>query len=136
MTEVEEGRRSEGQTFLVGPTLYFRPIEPGDGKTAPIWRKSPFPVPAEVVDKELTERLDKGIWAEEKQQLLLACRRSDDRPVGSVEMSMGGWLYVFFDLHVDPLLSLHDQDWPKILCLDPGYINAYYLFWKCSFAGP
>ena len=102
--------RSDGQTFLVGPMLYFRPIEPGDGKTAPIWRKSPFPVPAEVVDKEITERLDKGIWNEEKQQLLLACRRSDDRPVGSVDMSMGGWRYVFFDLHVDPLLTDTDQD--------------------------
>ncbi len=102
--------RSEGQTFLVGPTLYFRPIEPGDGTTAPIWRKSPFPVPAEVVDKEIAERLDKGIWAEEKQQLLLACRRDDDRPVGSVDMSMGGWRYVFFDLHVDSLLSDGDQD--------------------------
>ncbi len=109
-SEITTSRRSEGQKFLVGDTLYFRPVKPGDGMSAPIWRKNPFPVPAEVVDKEIRERLEKGIMSEIKQQLLLACRRSDDRPVGSADLDMSNWRYVEFDLHVDPILSDAEQD--------------------------
>lgn len=101
----QPGTGSEHQAFLVGPHLYFRAAEPDDAKTATIWRKSLYPAPQEVVEEELKERLSRGIEDEEMQKLLIACRRSDDLPVGSVDMSMGGWRYVKLSMVVDRLLS-------------------------------
>ncbi|CAN5617960.1 hypothetical protein BH23CHL5_BH23CHL5_26360 [soil metagenome] len=98
------GTRSAGQTFLIGPTLYLRPVEPADAGTAPRWSEFAFPRPVEVVRDQIEERLKKGPNAEEQNQLLIACRRIDDKPVGSVEMRMNNWRYVFMDFVVDPLL--------------------------------
>jgi RimJ/RimL family protein N-acetyltransferase len=100
----------EGQTFLVGPTLYFRAARLSDATTAAIWRPSLFPAPAEVVEEQLRERFDKGQWEEEHQQLLIACRRDNDQPVGSVDMRMGGWRNTRLDFVVDPLASATRRD--------------------------
>jgi RimJ/RimL family protein N-acetyltransferase len=100
------GTRSEGQTFLVGPNLYVRPVELEDAATAPIWRRQPFPAPAEVVEEKLKERLEVDDGDEEMEdQLLIACRRDNDQPVGSVELEMDGWRFGDLRFSSDPLAT-------------------------------
>jgi RimJ/RimL family protein N-acetyltransferase len=76
--------RSEGQAFFVGPTHFLRPVEPEDADTAPLWHPDPWPTPVEVVEERLKEQLGDDPDAEADRQRLLICRRSDDRPLGSV----------------------------------------------------
>lgn len=76
--------RSEGQAFFVGPSVFLRPVELDDAASAPLWSPDPWPKPAEVVREELQEALGDDPDAEADQQRLLICRRSDDRPLGSV----------------------------------------------------
>jgi RimJ/RimL family protein N-acetyltransferase len=83
---IPPGEGSAGQAFLIGPTLYLRPVTLTDAATAPIWRVSIFPAPVEVVEDELKKALEVEPDDEEINQLMLICRRSDDRPVGSVRM--------------------------------------------------
>ena len=98
------GARSEGQAFLVGPNLYVRAVELEDAATAPIWRRQPFPAPAEVVEEKLKERLEVDDGDEEmKNQLLIACRRDNDQPVGSVELEMNGWRFGDLSFSIDRL---------------------------------
>jgi RimJ/RimL family protein N-acetyltransferase len=75
------GRSGAGQTYLVGETIYLRGLEADDAKSAMSWRPSPFPVSA----KTLEEQLKKDAADEQGRQeyRLIACRRGDDRPVGS-----------------------------------------------------
>ncbi len=111
MTTIQTpGTRSDGQTFLIGPSLYLRPVEPDDAGTAPRWGGDAFPRPVEVVQKQIEERLEKGPNAEENHQLLIACRRIDDKPVGSVEMRMNSWRYVSMEFEVDSLLADDESD--------------------------
>jgi RimJ/RimL family protein N-acetyltransferase len=98
------GVRSERQTILTGPNLYLRPVELEDAKTAAIWRRSPFPAPAEVIEEQLKERLEvDDVDDEMEDQLLIACRRDDDRPVGSVHMETAGWRFADLTFTIDPL---------------------------------
>ncbi|MBX3069491.1 MAG: GNAT family N-acetyltransferase [Thermomicrobiales bacterium] len=96
---------SAGQTFLVGTTIYFRPVELEDAATAAIWRRSPFPAPQEVVEEQLKERLepdDPDDW--DSEMLLISCRRDNDQPVGSVELALGDWVLGGLHISIDPLL--------------------------------
>jgi RimJ/RimL family protein N-acetyltransferase len=102
--------RSAGQTLLVGPTLYVRAAEPADGTTAARWSSSPFPVPAELAEKRLRERFERGFADEMRQQLLVACLRCDDLPLGSVEIQVNGWRYAGCSLAIDPLLPPETRD--------------------------
>jgi RimJ/RimL family protein N-acetyltransferase len=72
------------QTFLVGPTIYLRPIQLSDALTAPFWDPSPFPVSADVVEENL--KTDIAPFAVSGTRRLIASRRSDDMPIGSTEM--------------------------------------------------
>jgi RimJ/RimL family protein N-acetyltransferase len=100
------GTRSEGQTFLVGPNFYVRPVELEDAATAPVWRGRPFPAPAEVVEEKLKERLEVDDGDEEMEnQLLIACRRDNDQPVGSIELEMDGWRFGELRFTIDPLAT-------------------------------
>jgi RimJ/RimL family protein N-acetyltransferase len=101
---------SEGQTFLTGPNLYLRAARLTDAATAAIWRGSPFPAPVEVVEQELRERFDRGMFAEEREQLLIACRRDNGQPVGSVDMRMNGWRNPHLHFAVDPLATEDQRD--------------------------
>jgi RimJ/RimL family protein N-acetyltransferase len=108
--EPAPGARSEGQAFLIGPSLYFRAPNPQDAVTAASWRGSPFPAPTEVVERALGQRFERGAGAEERNQLLIACRRSDDVPAGSVEMDMAGWRFSEMAFVVDPLAPERVRD--------------------------
>lgn len=106
MNETAAHGRSVNQTFLVGETIYFRPIELEDAATASTWRRAPFPAPAEVVEKQIKERLEVDDPGElHDRMLLLACRRADDRVAGSVEIDNEGWRFGEIRPHFDPLAT-------------------------------
>jgi RimJ/RimL family protein N-acetyltransferase len=79
--------RGERQTFLVGPELYLRSLEPSDADSAPIWNPSPIPRPPEVEKERIEEQLGGDVGASLEHQRLLICRRSDGRPLGSVDFA-------------------------------------------------
>ncbi len=76
--------RSEGQAFFVGPNLFLRPVELEDAASAPIWYPDPWPAPVEIIEENLKTQLGDDPDKEADQQRMLICRRSDDRPLGSV----------------------------------------------------
>ena len=80
---------SEGQTFLVGDTLYLRGPELADAARPAAWRDSPFPVPKERAEEILKKDLPSG--AERYKTTLVACRRADDEPVGGLTYQVWGW---------------------------------------------
>jgi len=73
------------QTFLVGPSIYLRPLEMGDAATTPFWSDCPFPISADIME----ERLKEGVPSDSANgtRRLIAARRSDDQPIGSLETS-------------------------------------------------
>lgn len=79
-------RGSRRQTFLVGPTIYLRPIELVDAHISAFWKESPFPVPADMLEEKMKESVPGA--AASGSKLLIACRRADNLPVGSVEVSI------------------------------------------------
>jgi RimJ/RimL family protein N-acetyltransferase len=72
------------QAFLVGPTVYLRPIELGDAQIATFWRPSPFPTPADLVEEQLKDSLAREVASGTRR--LIACRRSDNQPIGSTQI--------------------------------------------------
>src|SRR6187551_3691092 len=80
-----EVRKLTKQTFLVGPSIYLRPLELGDAASAPFWSNCPFPVSADVMEERLKEDVPSASASGTRR--LVACRRNDDMPMGSVEMS-------------------------------------------------
>ena len=89
------------QAFLVGETLFLRGLEDEDAVRAGAWRDSPYPINAEragEIVRELTESDKPG------HRFLVACRRSDGQPVGSVAIDRygGNELGSELTLHTDP----------------------------------
>lgn len=105
--------RSDRQAFLVGETVYLRPVELADAGSSAIWHQSPFPRPIEVVEEELRKRLEpEAIEEWDARMLLIACRRDSDRPVGSVEVASHEWRIGELTVVVDRLLpELVRQDY-------------------------
>ncbi len=103
MNESTTGRGSEGQTFLVGPTLYLRGIETDDAKTGSIWYPSHFPLPSGVLEEKLKEDVPKN--ARNSEHRLIACRRSDDKPIGSATYQAEGWRWADATVHANPLFD-------------------------------
>jgi RimJ/RimL family protein N-acetyltransferase len=101
-------RGSEGQTFLVGPTLYLRGIETDDAKTGAAWYPSPFPLPSEVLEERLKEEVPEN--ARKAEYRLIACRRSDDVPVGSVHYRIEGWRWADASVHANPALGAETRE--------------------------
>ncbi len=117
--------RSQNQQFLVGPSLYLRPVDLDDASTAAIWRPKPFPAPVEAVQDELKQRLEIDSEEELANQLLLICRRDNDMPVGSLTLDMDGWRLVDVDLHLDPLVS---EEWKSSITAEViGFLVPWLL---------
>jgi RimJ/RimL family protein N-acetyltransferase len=87
--------------FLVGETLYLRPLELADASYPAAWHFSPFAINRQRAEEILKEDIPKE--ARERKHRLVACRRSDDVPLGAVSYS-NAWsgLTMFVRLHVDP----------------------------------
>ena len=112
MTGESTEPRSARQAFLIGPTLYLRPIELANAATAPIWDPSPYPAPVEVVEERLKEKLGDDAEDELSAQRLLICRIADDRPVGSVNFDYFQGRECQMQFRYDPNRSR--EDWAAI----------------------
>jgi RimJ/RimL family protein N-acetyltransferase len=102
--------RSHGQTFLVGPELYLRPLDLDDATTAPIWQKTPFPVPTELARERLEEQWKDTEDDDPAEMMLIVARRSDDRTIGAVELGYDGWSFGNLRMFLDPLVSQEQRD--------------------------
>lgn len=103
MSNSTRRRGSEGQTFLVGPTLYLRGVESDDAKWGAAWYPSPYPLPSGVLEERLNKEIPEGTRKGEYR--LVACRRSDDLPVGSVWYRVEGWRWADVTVHANPVLG-------------------------------
>src|SRR5215208_7986105 len=99
----DTNRPGQGQSYLIGDTLYLRGAELGDAKWATAWRPRPFPISA----KEAETQLKKNVPAEGEKRtaLLIACRRDDGRPVGSARIDDSDPTTTSVSLHADPALG-------------------------------
>jgi RimJ/RimL family protein N-acetyltransferase len=102
---VSGGARLAGgarQTYLIGESLYLRPLQRDDARHALAWRSAPFPISAKRAEQELdkTPSLD-AIDAEPGGGVLLACRRADDEPVGAVTIDLSFPITADLRLHVE-----------------------------------
>ncbi len=96
----EINRPGEGQSYLIGDTIYLRGAELGDAKWATAWRPRPFPISAAEAEKQLKKNVpDEG---EKRVALLIACRRDDGRPVGSARLDGSDPTATSISLHADP----------------------------------
>lgn len=93
----------DGQTFLVGETLYLRGLELTDAKYVRSWRFAPFPINTERAEEILKKELPAS--GKGGKRWLLVVRRSDDVPIGSVNWSSWNWQQAYIELHPDPMLS-------------------------------
>ena len=88
------------QQFLVGETLYLRPLEPSDAKHPNAWRASPYPINAQKAEELIKKDLEsKDAY---RTVRLLACRRDDDRPVGVATYSTWNWLNGDVSVYAEP----------------------------------
>jgi N-acetyltransferase len=96
-------RPGEGQSYLIGDTIYLRGAELGDAKWATAWRPRPFPISAEEAEQQLKKNVPEE--AEKRVALLIACRRDDGRPVGSARIDDSDPTNTTIALHADPALG-------------------------------
>jgi hypothetical protein len=101
------GGESEGQTFLIGQNLYLRGIAEKDAQTVAAWHPNPFPLPPDIALDRLRKEVPKA--KERDEHCLIACRRDNDRPVGSVTYHAPGWHRAWVTLHANPALSSERQ---------------------------
>ena len=90
-------------SFLTGETIYLRGMELSDAKWGTAWRGSPFPITAEKLEEKLKKDLPKQ--AQQHRTRLIACRRSDGRPLGAVTVDDSGYLSTEISLVNDPALG-------------------------------
>ena len=69
------------QGFLVGESLYLRQPEVADAGYAAAWNDSPYPIIRQRAEKIINEEFPKE--GDRRIAHLIACRRSDDIPVGA-----------------------------------------------------
>ena len=93
--------RAEGEPFLTGPTLYLRGVERDDAGSMIAWHPSPFPVPSDLA----LERLEGAATEAERTSVrLIACRRADDRVVGSIQFESEDQRTCELTIYANPLL--------------------------------
>lgn len=91
------------QGFLVGETLYLRPLEAADARYPGAWHRSPFAINPQRAEEILTKEIPSE--AAKRRHRLVACRRSDDIPVGAVIHHSWSDLYTWVQLQADPALD-------------------------------
>ena len=101
----------EGQTFLVGDEIYLRHAVPADADAAMSWTRTGFPVAPERIRARLNEGPPGGDRGSHPEKLLVIARRSDDRPVGSLEVDSAEFPHVFVGGAVDPLYGEDGHRW-------------------------
>jgi RimJ/RimL family protein N-acetyltransferase len=96
-------RPDNGQSYLIGETIFLRGLELGDAKWATAWRQTPFPVSAQKAEEQLKKSVPED--DERRVALLIACRRDDGRPVGSARVDSSNSVAVWISLYADPALG-------------------------------
>ena len=111
---------AEGQAFLVGETLFLRGLEEEDAQRASAWREGPFPINAERAAEVIQERTKGAVPG---QRFLVACRRSDGVPVGSLSSTRYPDNDPALDLklHADPALPGADAIQAEMLRVFVGW---------------
>jgi RimJ/RimL family protein N-acetyltransferase len=99
----EFNRLEQGQSYLIGDTIYLRGAELGDAKCATAWWPRPFPISAEEAKKQMKKSVPDE--SEKRVALLIACRRDDERPVGSARVDESNPTITPISLHFDPTLG-------------------------------
>lgn len=102
-SSAETNRPGEGQSYLIGDTIYLRGAELGDAKWATAWRPRPFPISAEEAEKQLKKNVPEE--DQKRAALLIACRRDDARPVGSARINDSDPTATSISLYADPTLG-------------------------------
>lgn len=101
---------SNGQAYLVGDQIYLRPLVPADAEYASAWRGTDFPQAPERVRAWITDEFAKSTNPY-KTSTHLIVRRSDDRPVGSIETDYGDFPTHWVTPFVDPLYGEEGLRW-------------------------
>lgn len=116
ITQEATTRPDEGQNYLIGETIYLRALELGDAKWTTAWRASPFPMSAELAEEQLKKNVSEQ--AGHRMTRLVACRRSDGRPVGSAIVDDSDTTACWLALHADPTLGAQGAHLQaEMLCL-------------------
>lgn len=89
--------------FLTGDTLYLRAWELADAAFSAAWRFSPYPINRQRAEKILKEDLPKQ--AHRGVTLMVACRRSDDVPVGAARVNDGDRRTAEVQIRANPALG-------------------------------
>ncbi|HYH12634.1 MAG TPA: GNAT family protein [Thermomicrobiales bacterium] len=118
MTTIREGRSeiaeaqrtSEGQTYLVGESVYLRSVTPADAEFASAWKDTLFPQAPERVRSWIEDDFTKNSNPYRVNTLLIV-RKRDDRPVGSVRTDYRGFPHHDVYAHVDPLSGEEGLTW-------------------------
>lgn len=112
-TKPTPGTGHEKQSWLVGEYIYLRTVEEGDAEYGASWRQGMIRRSASATESWIEDDLK-----DEDDLHLIIVRKSDDRPVGSLERS--SWKHsVWFTGYVDPLFGDDGQVW-----LGEAYIMA------------
>ena len=98
---------SEGQRFLVGDTLFLRGLEEEDASRSTGWRDSVYPINPERAAEIIKESVEKRTPGANQ---LVACRRSDGVPVGSLTTHMWPGTSPEIDLSLYADLALPDRE--------------------------
>jgi RimJ/RimL family protein N-acetyltransferase len=116
------GRDGE-QRYLVGDTVFLRGLELGDAAWATAWRPSPFPISVQQAE----EQLRKSVPGQQARRVarLVACRRDDGRPVGSVLVDDSEATESVVALYADPALGPRGADLQaELLALVVPWLSA------------
>lgn len=92
----------ETQTFLVGETVFLRPVEKADAERSVALRDTPYPISTKRTEAWITEELaGKDLWGDDAT--LAIRRRPDDVIVGSVHVHSSSFVRCEVSAHIDPL---------------------------------
>jgi RimJ/RimL family protein N-acetyltransferase len=98
---------SDGQTWLVGETVYVRPLTLADAEYASAWRGTGYPEAPERTRGWIADTLIGG----HGKAFLLIVRRVDDRPLGSVTVDYRTFPHHEVTVHIDPLYGERAEAW-------------------------
>ena len=111
---------AEQQAFLVGDTLFLRGLEEEDARRSTGWYDSVYPINPERAAGIIKGYVTDATLGEDR---MVACRRSDGVPVGSLTISRwpGNYLFAQLRIHVDPALPGGEQIRSEMLRMIVGW---------------
>src|SRR5699024_1517408 len=104
-TNPTPGTGHEKQSWLVGEHIYLRTVQETDAEYAASWRQGMIRRSVSATESWIEDDLK-----DEDDMHLLVVRKSDDRPVGSLERSSCKHS-IWYPGYVDPLFGDEGQTW-------------------------